>query len=33
LALEFLEQARRERLIREAAQDTPLMHALGLAYH
>ena len=30
---EFLEEARRERLVREAAQDTPLMRALGLAYH
>jgi hypothetical protein len=30
---EFLDEARRERLVREADQDTPLMRALGLAYH
>jgi hypothetical protein len=30
---EFLEEARRERLVREMAQDTPLMRALGLAHH
>lgn len=29
----FLDEARRERLVREADQDTPLMRALGLAYH
>lgn len=29
----FLDDARRERLLREAAQDTPLMRALGLAHH
>lgn len=29
----FVEEVRRERLAREAAQDTPLMRALGLAYH
>ncbi len=28
---EFLEEARRERLMRDAAQDTPLLRALGLA--
>jgi hypothetical protein len=30
---EFLDEARRERLVREADQDTPLMRAFGLAYH
>lgn len=30
---EFLDEARRERLMREADQDTPLMRALGLAFH
>jgi hypothetical protein len=30
---EFLDEARREQLVREANQDTPLMRALGLAYH
>jgi hypothetical protein len=30
---EFLEDARRERLVREMSQDTPLMRALGLAHH
>ena len=30
---EFLDEARRERLVREMAQDTPLMRALGLAHH
>lgn len=30
---EFLEEARRERLMRDAAKDTPLMRALGLAHH
>jgi hypothetical protein len=30
---EFLDEARRERLMREADQDTPLMRALGLAHH
>jgi hypothetical protein len=30
---EFLDEARRERLMREADQDTPLMRALGLALH
>ena len=28
-----LEQARRARLMRDAAQDTPLLRALGLAHH
>jgi hypothetical protein len=30
---EFLDEARRERLMREADQDTPLMRALGLVHH
>ncbi|MBV2207924.1 MAG: LacI family transcriptional regulator [Pseudomonas sp.] len=30
---EFMDEARRERLVREADQDTPLMRAFGLAYH
>lgn len=30
---EFLDEARRERLMNAAAQDTPLMRALGLAHH
>ncbi|MDC7707214.1 hypothetical protein [Vogesella indigofera] len=30
---EFLDEARRERLMREADQDAPLMRALGLAHH
>lgn len=30
---EFLEEARRERLMRDASQDTPLLRALGLAHH
>ena len=30
---EFLDEARRERQVREMAQDTPLMRALGLAHH
>lgn len=30
---EFLDDARRERQVREMAQDTPLMRALGLAHH
>jgi len=30
---EFLEEARRERLLKAVAQDTPLMRALGLAHH
>lgn len=30
---EFLDEARRERLVREADQDAPLMRALGLAHH
>ena len=30
---EFLDEARRERLVREMAQDTPLIRALGLAHH
>jgi hypothetical protein len=30
---EFLEEARRERLLREMGQDTPLLRAFGLAYH
>ena len=30
---EFLEEATREREARAAAQDTPLLRALGLAYH
>ena len=30
---EFVEEARRERLMREAAQDTPLLRARGLAHH
>ena len=29
----FVEEARRERRLREATRDTPLMRALGLAYH
>lgn len=29
----FLDEARRERQVREMAQDTPLMRALGLAHH
>ncbi len=30
---EFLDEAQRERLLKAAAQDTPLMRALGLAHH
>lgn len=30
---DFLDEARRERQVREMAQDTPLMRALGLAHH
>ena len=30
---EFLDEARREQQVREVAQDTPLMRALGLAHH
>ena len=30
---EFLDKVRRERQVREMAQDTPLMRALGLAHH
>ena len=30
---EFLDEARRERQVREMAQDNPLMRALGLAHH
>lgn len=30
---EFLDEARREQQVRELAQDTPLMRALGLAHH
>lgn len=30
---EFLSEALRERQVREMAQDTPLMRALGLAHH
>jgi hypothetical protein len=30
---EFLDEARRERQVREMAQDTSLMRALGLAHH
>ncbi|MBL8380080.1 MAG: LacI family transcriptional regulator [Burkholderiales bacterium] len=30
---EFLDEARREKLIKAAAQDTALMRALGLAHH
>lgn len=30
---EFMEEARRERHVRESAQDTALLRALGLAYH
>lgn len=30
---QFVEEARRARLTRDAAQDTPLLRALGLAYH
>ena len=30
---EFMEEARRERLLWQAAQDSPLLRALGLAYH
>lgn len=30
---EFLDEAQRERQVREMAQDTPLMRALGLAHH
>ena len=30
---EFLDDARRERQVLEMAQDTLLMHALGLAHH
>lgn len=30
---EFMDEARRERLVREADQDTPLMRAFGLAHH
>lgn len=29
----FLDEARREQLMKAAAQDTPLMRALGLAFH
>lgn len=29
----FLDEARRERLVREVDQDAPLMRALGLAHH
>ena len=29
----FVEEARREQRLREAVRDTPLMRALGLAYH
>ncbi len=30
---EFLDEARREQLVREVDQDAPLMRALGLAHH
>ncbi|MDR7095815.1 LacI family transcriptional regulator [Hydrogenophaga laconesensis] len=30
---EFLDEARREQQVRELAQDTPLIRALGLAHH
>lgn len=30
---EFLDEARRERQMREVDQDTPLLRALGLAHH
>jgi hypothetical protein len=30
---EFLDEAQRERLVREIAQDAPLIRALGLAHH
>lgn len=30
---EFLSEAKQERAVRAAAQDTPLMRALGLAHH
>ena len=30
---EFLDEARRERQVREMAQDTPLIRVLGLAHH
>ena len=30
---EFQDEARRERLMKAATQDTPLMRALGLAHH
>ena len=30
---EFLDEAQRDRQMREMAQDTPLMRALGLAHH
>ena len=30
---EFMEEARQERKLRESAQDTALMRAIGLAYH
>ena len=30
---EFLDEALRERQVREMAQDTPLLRALGLAHH
>ena len=30
---EFLDEASRERQVREMAQDTPLIRALGLAHH
>lgn len=30
---EFLDHARRERLVREADQNAPLLRALGLAHH
>lgn len=30
---EFVEEARRERLLWQAAQDSPLLRALGLAHH
>jgi hypothetical protein len=30
---QFLDEAQRERQVREMAQDTPLLRALGLAHH
>jgi hypothetical protein len=30
---QFVDEARRERLLRHAAEDTPLVRALGLAFH